>query len=138
MKINEVYKSGKSKDLVAAIDSEFSNYEKDALIFHGKSQNFKFVFHSHKNLWCTVRSALNALDLICDHFHSSMAGFGTKEYILSCDIIRYQGAFTRIAQHYQQKYKAILKKRILEETSAEYQKLLESILNAPASQASGA
>ncbi|TYZ63118.1 hypothetical protein PybrP1_008201 [[Pythium] brassicae (nom. inval.)] len=111
--LNAVYAKKYNYTLIKAVEKEFNGDAERALLF-------------------AVRMVLEPLELLAEHFESTMKGFGTDEEGLSSDVVRYHIVLPQIKEAYKKKYKTELKDRIHGETSGDFRALLESLLDAPA------
>ncbi|CAH0519050.1 unnamed protein product [Peronospora belbahrii] len=112
--INAAYQAKHERDLVYAIENEFSGSDGAALLFF-------------------VHISLNAWPFLADHIEGTMAGVGTDKTALSAAVVRYHPYMSNIKAAYEKKYKMSLHDRIQAEVSGEYQELLLQLLETPRS-----
>jgi hypothetical protein len=111
--INDAYTKKHNNTIIRAIEKEFGGDAKKSLLF-------------------LARMVLEPLELLVEHFESTMKGFGTDEEGLSAAVVRYQCVLPQIKEAYKKTYKKELRDRIHGETSGDYRALLLAILDAPA------
>lgn len=109
--LNAVYAKKYNYTVIKAVEKEFTGDAERALLF-------------------AVRMILEPLELLAEHFESTMKGFGTDEDGLSSDIVRYHIVLPQVKEAYKKLYKTELKDRIHGETSGDFRALLEMLLNA--------
>ncbi|DAZ93218.1 TPA: hypothetical protein N0F65_001570 [Lagenidium giganteum] len=112
--MNEIYLKKHNNGIKVAVEKEFSGDAKKALLYF-------------------VRLSLEPAEFLAEHFESTMKGFGTDEKGLSAALVRYHAYLPAVRNEYVKKYGKSLKDRIHGETSGDYRKLLEALLEAPTS-----
>lgn len=110
--VNAAYTKKYNNTLLKAVEKEFGGDARRALLF-------------------LIRMTLDPLDLLAEHFESTMKGLGTDEYGLSAAVVRYHCVLPQIKEAYKKKYQTELRDRIHGETSGDYRELLLSVFDAP-------
>ncbi|KJZ73569.1 hypothetical protein HIM_07125 [Hirsutella minnesotensis 3608] len=102
------YKQKFNRDLEKVIKSEFSGHMQDALLFQ-------------------LRHAVDKYMHAANQLEESMAGMGTKDYLLVQRVVRYhwdRNTLANVKGAYQQRYSRSLGSRIKGETSGDYGRLM--------------
>ncbi|KAJ0408808.1 hypothetical protein P43SY_000704 [Pythium insidiosum] len=110
--VNAVYTKKHNNTIIRAVEKEFGGDAKKALLF-------------------LVRMVLEPLELLAEHFESTMKGFGTDESGLSYALVRYHCVLPQIKEAYKKIYKKDLRERIHGETSGDFRALLLNLYDAP-------
>ncbi|TMW55403.1 hypothetical protein Poli38472_013294 [Pythium oligandrum] len=108
--VNAVYSKKYNYTLIKAVEKEFTGDAERALLY-------------------LVRMVLEPLELLAEHFESTMKGFGTDEDGLSFAIVRYACVLAQIKEAYKKKYGKELRDRIHGEVSGDMRSLLLAVFD---------
>ncbi|KAK5990799.1 Annexin C1 [Cladobotryum mycophilum] len=106
--ISHSYKRKFNRDLESVLKSEFSGHMEDALLFQLRNAEDKYM-HAAKLL------------------EDTMAGLGTKDYLLVARVVRFhwnRADLANIKGAYHHRYRKTLASRIRGETSGDYERLM--------------